>query len=235
MKNIKIIIIMIVIMIIFISPAAAFAATLSLDPSSGTFNRSCSFSLGIQLDTQNVSTDGTDAILIFDSARVTAESISNGSIYSDYPGNAIDKQTGKVTISGLASVSSPFSGKGTLATVNFRVADNAQSGATQIKFDFDPNNKSKTTDSNVVERGTVVDVLSSVSDGNYTIGVGTCATASPSPGTSLGKGATGVSTPSATKQPTVTLPAGGTEEFTFTLAIIGVVLTMLGILGLVLL
>ncbi|MBU1000745.1 hypothetical protein KKE78_05130 [Patescibacteria group bacterium] len=222
------------------SPVEVFAqsAVLSLDPASGTFNRDCSFTLNVNLDTGGAQTDGSDAVIIYDVSRFTAVSIANGTIYPDFPGNNIDAQSGKITISGLASVSTPFTGKGTLATVNFTVNDKAATGATQIIFDFDSNDKAKTTDSNVVERDTVVDVLNSVVNGNYTVGTGTCGTVSSSPlpiSTYKPIGAP-ASTPSATVAPLKpTLPPAGSEQFTFTVAIVGGVLTVLGILGLALL
>lgn len=168
-------------LMVFPAGVLAQTATLSLDPSSGTFNRGCTFSVKVNLDTGATETDGTDAILKYDGSRFIGQNITNGSIYPDFPGNNVDNSTGQVTISGLASVSSPFKGTGTLATVNFAVAENAPSGATQITFDFDPQNKAKTTDSNVVQRGTVVDVLSSVVNGNYVIGTGSCSGGSQQP------------------------------------------------------
>ncbi len=222
----------------FYIPVYAQAATLSLSPSSGTFNRSCSFSLDIRLDTAAAQTDGTDAILLYDSSRLTATSITSGNIYPDYPGNNIDDTSGKITISGLASISSAFSGQGSLATLQFSVKDNAPTGVTQIKFDFDPNDKTKTTDSNVVQRAGP-DILSSVVNGNYTIGTGTCGVL-PATGTTGGNrgGQGAVSTPSGEfQEPLVykTLPPAGTEQLTFALSIVGVTLTILGILGLALL
>jgi hypothetical protein len=234
MKNITLIIVITIITVIF-SPASALAATLSVSPAKATLNKGCSFTLAIQLDTQGVQTDGTDAILLYDPTRFTASNILNGTIYSDYPGSNIDV-TGKITVSGLASVASPFTGSGTLASVNFTVVETAPVGATAVSFDFDPNNKAKTTDSNVVERGTVADVLSSVVNGSYTIGTGSCASGGTGAG---GQGAPGATaTPSATFQPGgtgTTLPPAGTEQLTFTIAIVGSVLTILGILGLALL
>jgi len=218
-----------------VTAVLAQAATLSLLPSSGTFNKGCTFSVEIKLDTTGAQTDGTDAILIYDSSRLTATAITSGNIYPDYPGNNIDP-SGKINISGLASVSSAFSGTGTLASVNFTVKDNAPAGATQVRFDFDPNDKSKTTDSNVVQRGTVSDILSSVVNGNYTIGTGSCGTL-PATGTAGGQGS--VSTPSGAvdvEEPIYkTLPDGGTEHLTLALAVVGSALTILGILGLALL
>lgn len=241
MKNITIIKIIIFITIItFIFPTAALAATLSLSPATGTFNKGCSVTLTINLNTQSAETDGTDAILVYDPTRVTATSILNGTIYSDYPGSNIDSQTGRITVSGLASVSSPFTGSGILATVNLTVLEGAPAGATAITFDFDPNNKAKTTDSNVVQRGTVADVLSSVGNGSFVIGSGTCAAQAPTGPTIiyLPQGQTGIATPSAGPAyptPGTYLPPAGTQELTFTLAIIGTVLTILGILGLAIL
>lgn len=229
---------------LLISPTGVFAQTavLSLDPTVGTFNRNCNFSLKVNLDTGGAQTDGTDAILFYDASKLTAISITNGTIYPDFPGNNIDAQTGKISILSLASVNAPFTGKGLLATVNFKVNDAATTGATQITFDFDPNNKAKTTDSNVVERNTIVDVLNSVVNGNYTIGTGICGSSTPSPSPAATFRPIGgpISTPSATiaplptKQPVV-LPPAGSEQFTFAVAIFGGVLTILGILGLALL
>lgn len=215
-----------------LSPAAAFAqtATLSLDPSSGTFNKGCAFSLNVTLDAGGSQTDGTDAIILYDTSRFIASSVNSGTIYPDYPGNNIDATAGKITISGLASVSTPFSGKGTLATINFTAQSNAPEGVTQVTFDFDPINKAKTTDSNVVQRGTVVDVLNSVVNGSYTIGTGSCTTPSAPPRGAVGEP---TATPSATVQPTP--PKAGTEQLTFMIAIIGSALTVMGILGLALL
>lgn len=230
-----------------VNPSFAMAATLVLSPSSGTFNKNCPMDIEIKLDTGGQQTDGTDAIIFYDSSKLTATTPTNGSIYSEYPGTNVDDQGGKITISGLASVASAFSGAGTLATLHFTVKDTSTTGATVVRFDFDPNDKTKTTDSNVVERGTVVDILSSVTNGNYTIGSGTtcgASSSSTSPGgtnTPGGQGAVIVvpSTPSAqipVKQiPVKTLPPAGSEQFTFTIAIVGSVLTVLGILGLALL
>src|SRR3990167_1954516 len=231
---------------LLVSLAAVLAASLSLSPASGTFNKGCNFSLQIVLDTGSAQTDGTDAIVTYDQSKFSATSISSGSIYPDYPGNNIDDTTGKLTVSGLASVSSPFTGKGTLATVNFTVKENAGPGVSQMKFDFNANDKTNTTDSNVVERGTVADVLSSVVNGNYTVGAtGACANATPTP-RPRGAGPGEPATPSATLAPTLDCLVNqiivngvcqnlGAAELTYTVAIVGSILTILGILGLALL
>lgn len=97
----------------------------------------------------------------------TSQSINNGTTSKL---SYVDSAAGKIVISGVSDIEKPFNGLGLLATLNVKVKDNAPLGPTSIKFDFDPNNLSKTTDSNVVERGTVADVLRVVNNGNYTVG-----------------------------------------------------------------
>ncbi|MBI2022011.1 hypothetical protein HYS93_04015 [Candidatus Daviesbacteria bacterium] len=224
-----------------LSPAVIFAATLSLSPATGTINRGCNFTLSIVLDTQGSNTDGTDAIIKYDPQKVNPTKINNGTIYQDYPGSFIDAQASKINVSGLATVASPFNGKGVLATVDFSVPQTAPTGLTQLTFDFDPNDKAKTTDSNVVERGTVSDVLSDVTNGSYTVGTGACST-----GLSLVTGGTGGTFGSLSGQGATDsgktiddLTGGGKPsgaiETTIILTFLGVILTILGILGLALL
>lgn len=247
---------------ILISPIAVMAATLSFDPALGVINKGCEISVKINLDTQGVQTDGTDVIVLFTPAQLTTATslITNGTIYPEYPGNSVDVQGGKISISGISSVSSPFSGSGTFATIKFNVASTlAENTKVNLNFDFDPNDKTKTTDTNVVERGTIADVLSAVTNGSYTVGSGSCAagiTASPSPGSGggAGSGSAGgqgqvlpgtnpVSTQSAQYQ--VYKPslnditgdgkAAGLLDSTIILTTIGAVLVILGIAGLVML
>lgn len=225
--------IIIIIFITVIIPGSVFASTLSLTPSVGTFNKGCSFTLKIDLDTGGAQTEGTDAILLYDPSRLSATQILNSSIYSDYPGSNIDSRNGRITVSGLSSATSPYSGKGTLATINFTVLDSAQAGATQINFDFDPQDRAKTTDSNVVDTS-VADTLNSVTNGSYTIGTGSCSAQGATNPTIIYTG-----TPSANPYgPGTTkggLPNAGTQELTATIAIIGGILTILGVLGLAIL
>lgn len=174
-----------------ISPIAALAATLSFDPSSGVVNKGCEISVKISLDTQGVQTDGTDVIVLFTPAQLstTTSQITNGTIYPEYPGNSVDA-TGKISISGISSVSNPYSGTGTFATIKFNVASTLkENDKINLNFDFDANNKTKTTDTNVVERGTIADVLSAVTNGSYTVGTGACAAgiaSSAAPGSTTG-------------------------------------------------
>lgn len=241
---------------LMITPVSAFAATLTLDPASGVLNKGCEVTVKINLDTQGVQTDGTDVIVLYTPAQLSTSTsqITNGTIYPEYPGNSVDT-SGKISISGISSVSSPYSGTGTFATIKFNVASTLkENDKITLNFDFDPNNKTKTTDTNVVERGTIADVLSSVTNGSYTVGAGSCGagiTQSPSPAGSAGGGQGGVlpgTSPSSTQsaQYQVYKPNGiddltgngkssGLLDNTIAISAVGMVLVILGIAGLAIL
>lgn len=254
MKRISTYLASLIITLVFglVSPATVLAVTtpsasLSFDPLSGTLNRGCSVAVNVMVNTGTTAgsvaqTDGTDATIKYDPAifTVAVNSIQNGTIYSDYPGNSVDATAGKIVISGLASVSQAFSGSGVLATVSFTVKDNAPTQATSLTFEFDPNDPSKTTDSNVVERQTVLDVLRTVNNGQYTIGTGSCSgggvvTTPPvvvTPTKVIGGGT--IPTKTIPSSPSALIETGDPVS-TFVFIMAGSALTILGILGLALL
>ncbi|MBI3486363.1 hypothetical protein HY025_05505 [Candidatus Daviesbacteria bacterium] len=255
---IKKIIGLLALIVFLVTPSSALAvgATLSLNPSSSTVNKGCSFSVGIDLDTGGNNTDGTDVILKFDPTILTAGAITQGSVYPDYPGKSTDNSAGTVTISGLASVTTPFNGSGRFADVSFTVNPNASQSVAQINFDFDPSNKTNSRDSNVVQSVNVVDILNSVTNGSYTIASGACSTTATSTPTPTpvpgGGGVIGASTPTPTPFGFIngvpkggliasgsgnnnTLPPAGVSGPTLALSIVGVFLVIGGILGLALL
>jgi len=229
------------ILFILLVPEAAFAAsaTLSLSPSTGTFNTGCTYSLDVMLNTDSQDTDGTDVILKYDQTRITptASPITVGTLYPDYP--AKDFQNGSVSISGLEAPSQVYNSKGAtakFATINFTIPQSAPIGATQIAFDFE--GKGVTTDSNVVQTGTVTDILGSVVNGSYTIATGTGCPALTSGGTvatSSGAISPGIgdfnSTPSAT--PVTTLSNTADVTPTLILTALGGLLVLVGAGGLV--
>ncbi len=216
------------------------AATLSLSPATKTLNRGCSYPIQINLNTEGKDTDGTDVILIYESSKLTATTsdIANGTVYPDYPGNSVDPASNRIAIVGLASVTQPFNGSGTFATINFTVNPTAPVGPTTIKFDFDPNNKTNSADSNVVEKNTIADLLNQVTDGAYTISSATGCTGGTTGGTvATGSGAIIIASQSAfpTPTPVASLPSSGSFDQTVAFTIIGVALTVIGIAGLALL
>ncbi len=233
----KIIITLILFAGLIFDPSHVFAssATLSLSPATGTFNQGCSFSIDVILDTGGQATDGTDAVINYDPTRFQAVSITNGTIYSDYPGQKIDSTNGQISISGLASPgSSGYTGTGTLATINFTVLPSAPTGLTQMTILYDP---SKTNESNVVLHGSDTSILGQVNNGSYTVGTSACGTTGSSLSPTLeskipppigGSTDLGGKTP----PPYVTLAKSGDDKATIFLGVLGGGLTVLGILGL---
>lgn len=215
-------------LIYLVLPSSVFAASLSLSPSTGTFNKGCDVTVDIKIDATGQQTDGVDAIVFYDSTRFNVKSIKSGTIFAEYPANTIDTANGKIKVAGIASSASAFTGTGTLATINMTVLATAPDGLTQLKFDFDPNDKAKTNDSNIAERGTVTDILASVTDGSYTIGTGSCL----SQGSTTGPTGTPTdsTTPIITKTPV--LPVAADYSTTTIIAVAGGLLTVLGIIGL---
>lgn len=156
------------------TPVFSGKASLSMDPAEGTFDKGCSFPVKINVDTGGMQTDGVDVVLFYDPAKLMVTSIESGSIYQNYLGNITNQNDGKVIVTSLASITEPYAGAGTIATINFKVASTASPGVTAIKFDFDPSEKTKTVDSNIVVRGLKTDALNFVVDGSYNIGTNSC-------------------------------------------------------------
>lgn len=191
----------------FLMPSSAFAATLTLTPKIATYNQACTYAADITLDTEGEKTDGTDVILLYDPTKISVLSIDNGSLYQSYLGKTIDNDNGRVTVTGLSSLNSNFNGKGIFATVNFAVKKTSPVGDASIRFDFDPSNPSKTTDSNVVETGTVADILRAVADFLFSIAQNTFLTdpsPTPTPSPTPSPTPTPTPTPSPTPSPTPT-------------------------------
>lgn len=214
---------------LFVSPTLSYAATFALNPPNGTYNKGCKLDVQIILDSAGANVDSADAILLYNNAVLTLSQfpIQQGTLFPTYV-PVTDNSSGKVTISGLSNPNQPYNSRGTFATISFQVRPDAPAGPFTVRFDFDPNNRQKTTDSNIVENGTVAELLSGVTDGAYTLGSGT-----PCNSTALTP-ATGSATISAQVGSPVLSPNGTSPGINFpTIAIASsaVVLVVLGLLG----
>lgn len=220
------------------NPSLILAAQLRLAPVSGTYNKNCDLDLSIEIDTEGAEVAGTDVILQYDQSKFSFVSWTKGTFFPEYQPED-SSTTGVFSTSALSSVTTGIKGSGIIGSVKLRVKDTATTGATAVKFQFDPNDKSNTADSNVAEFSTTGELLTSVRDGNYIIGSGkSCAGGSGSTtggGSSGGRGAPGstdsgvLKTPFPTKVPLADTAITGP---TLVLTAVGTILVVLGIIGL---
>lgn len=154
-------------------PTLTQAASFTTSPATGTFNKGCNFSVKINIDSGGAKVDSAEATVLFDNGKITPASaaVSQGTIFPTYV-PVTTASSGKIVVSGISNPGTPFTGSGLFATLNFTVRSDATTGPFTIKFDFDPNDRAKTTDSNIVETSTIAELLSSVGDGSYNIGTG---------------------------------------------------------------
>ena len=145
---------------------AASSATLALSPASGTFVVNIPFDVGVYLNTNGANVDGVDIKLSYEPARFEAQLITpETSIFPTFPTKTINATTGKITVSATAAVGSPYSNTTAtkMVTVRFKPLT---TGSTTLTFDF---TAGATTDSNVVENQTNLDILTAVTNANYTL------------------------------------------------------------------
>lgn len=145
---------------------------IALNPSSGTFNKNCKFNIILEVNTGDKKSDGVDVILKYDPHILSISSVNKGNLFPTYPPPILE--SGRIVYSGLPSINKPFSGEGVFANIEFLVKQDAPGEKTEIKLEFDSNDKLKLTDTNILETTSFKDVLNSVVDGSYSISNGSC-------------------------------------------------------------
>ncbi len=148
------------------SHISAGNASLSVVPSSSTYDVGQEFEARVQIDTAGKNVKGADLILRYDPFALEVVEVVPGSVFPSTAKAENIVEMGEIII-GAESTDSSFSGTGTVATVRFRVI--AGNTPTTVRIQFRPND---TVDSNLVEDGTVQDILGIVGHGRYTL-VGT--------------------------------------------------------------
>lgn len=108
-------------------------------------------------------TDGMDVILSYDPnilevvlKNADTNPVVVDSIYSDYPVNKLDKDLGRISLSGISSKDGGVVANGKVGSIVFKTKS---AGKTQINFDF---KNDSTVDSNLVETKTGKDILTEV-------------------------------------------------------------------------
>jgi hypothetical protein len=132
--------------------------------------------VSIKIATGGHSTDGTDIVLTYDPnfLELTKPSFfKKGNIYPDYP--YINVQDNTISISAISSTSGgTFNGVGLLGTLEFTAK---KTGSSKLSLD---SKKDATSDTNITETETAVDILTQVK--NLDINIGTSPTSSKDQG-----------------------------------------------------
>ncbi len=147
------------------------AATLSLSPSTGSYQVGDFFNVDIILDTEGSDTHGVGVRYLNynpslleaqdDDAGAAGVQISTGSLYSRTQTNLVDTSQGEVEFVQLTQGDEVYNGSGVLATISFRVLT---TGTANLTIDYTPGS---TEDSNVAFDGS--DLLSGVANGSYAL------------------------------------------------------------------
>lgn len=188
----------------------AAEANFALSPASGSYNVNETFDVNILLNAAGGKIGGADVYLTFDQNKINLLEIENGTIFGQYAGKTINNINGSAAISGLADgVEVAFTGSDTFARLRFKALS---AGATEVKFNFTPGS---TRDTNAIDFDTLGDILTSVTNGSYTI--------SGPAGTSSGPIAQG---------PTVTkaMPITANELPTLIVLLSGIILISFGVI-----
>ncbi len=141
----------------------------TLAPAKQNVKVSSKFTLNILVDSNNHPVDGVDVSLKYDpkflevQASSSAKAIIPGTLLDSYPPQKIDKAKGEISFSAIGKPNKNKSLTGTLGQITFKAL---KTGNTQVGIDFTPY---ATTDSNISESGTAVDILGKVVNSQITI------------------------------------------------------------------
>lgn len=143
--------------------AAVSFPTISLSPASGSFEfePETEYPVGIVVDSAGKSVDGVDVVISYDPTRVeiVGSEVNPTGAFSEFPLNEVDAEAGKIRFSALTFDSIPVTG--VVGTFSFRPLS---AGEVNFLVDF---TAGATTDSNIAEHGSAVDVLTGVQNATY--------------------------------------------------------------------
>jgi|Napbiome12C3dose_1001474.scaffolds.fasta_scaffold00001_135 hypothetical protein len=134
------------------------AAKISLTTSQQAFQTGEIVPVKVTIDSGTKSITGVDLVLKYDPAilEITKENLVLGKIMDEYPLSSVDSKQGLISISGISSLDSGFSGSGEFATLNFKAKS---AGKTSLVINFE---KGTTIASNVVDANTSLNILEEV-------------------------------------------------------------------------
>lgn len=156
----------------------AHAASFQLNPSVRAFERQCQRSVDIVIDATGqvsnaaeveITYDPTQIIITDSNPSISGIQVQPGNAFETYFYNQADIVNGRIRVAG-ASFLGTLSSSRVFATIHFTSSASATNAAFQINF----TGIGDTLDSNIADAVTNDDLLTSVTNGNYTFFAGPC-------------------------------------------------------------
>jgi hypothetical protein len=156
------------------------AASFEFDPDTNSFPEACNQSINIFADVTGESSNGADLEINYDPNQVeildsdpnrAGVQILTGNAYDLYVYNSVEENVGRIRVAG-ASFNSALTSRKLFATIEFKGKPGASFVNFQIKVDGFGSTFS--LDSNIADSKTNLDLLTSVTNGNYTFTQGSC-------------------------------------------------------------
>ncbi|MBD3363060.1 hypothetical protein GF362_05045 [Candidatus Dojkabacteria bacterium] len=148
-----------------------YGATFSFSPANETFQEGCLTTVDIMVDPQGENSNAADIEIFFDPTEVeiidsdpamSGIQLKTGDAYETYFGNQIDETSGIMRLA-AGSFMNDLTSKATFATLQFK----SKSGVTSTTFEIYFDGVGATLDSNIADTVTSDDLLTNVTNGNY--------------------------------------------------------------------
>lgn len=145
-----------------------FAASMSLSPATLTKAVGDTFTVDIVVDPESGTISAASAIIDFDPTKLTAVSVTKGSMFNQDPlTNTTDATKGEIRYDSGSLGGSGITTRGTMATITFKAVS---AGTAQVTFVFDP---TATTGTSLVAAASGPNnLLTTVNNGSFTISSG---------------------------------------------------------------
>ncbi len=143
---------------VFQAPVQQRMGRMSLEAPKASYNVAEVIPVSVMVDTGSKEVSGIDLIVQYDPKvfEATQAGLVKGKIMDEYPLMGVDSEKGLISISGISSLKSGFTGQGQFAAINFRTKS---PGKTSLIINFQ---KGSTVFSNLVESSTVLNILDTV-------------------------------------------------------------------------
>ena len=141
-------------------------ASLSFQPTSGTYNIGQTFTTNVIIDTGGEETNGADVIVVYDQSRLEFVSAEINDLYSDIitPNPTPNPDIPGHLALGAADSDETYNGKAIFAVITFKAI---AEGTANLSFSFNPENLGSTLESNISYHGK--DLLGSITGASYAI------------------------------------------------------------------